>query len=120
MKKITTKGNLPKTLQVFAKEAQGMATTKFWECSSAKELENLAKDKKCELTCVLDSKTERGYLVGIEASEPTISNLQNNLDLYIYFVELKDNDFKRYDKMLRKHRKMQEEASMAQKRKQND
>jgi hypothetical protein len=111
-KKITTKGNLPKTLQVFAKEYQGKATTRFWEYTTAKELENLSKEGKCELDCVLDPSTNRGFLVGMEASEPSIYTIDNILNLDIYFVELKGDDFKRYDKMLKKHRRQQQEATL--------
>jgi len=122
MKKITTRGNLPKTLQVLAKEYQSTANTKFWECSTTSEIENAAKEKKCELTCVLDPTTQRGFLVGMEASEPPITLLTNTvLNLDVYFIELKDADFIRYDKMLKKHRKMQEQNMLQQKqRRKND
>ncbi len=105
-------GNLPKSLQVLAKEIdRGKASTKFWECSSTKELEDLAKDKKCQLECVMDPSTRRGFLTGFEVEDKGIINLPGKTQFYtmiVYFIELLNDDFKRYDAMLRKHRRQQE------------
>jgi len=112
MKEIKTKGNLPKPLQMFAKTmARGQRSTEFWECRSASELEKLAKDKKCELHCMLDPTTSRGFLTGFDTKESTIKAVDGTsfVTLVMYFVEIGTSDYDRYRKMLHKHRRQQEE-----------
>jgi hypothetical protein len=112
MRIIENIGNLPKSLQILAKSLGGTSIplAKFYECTNAKELENLAKDLKCELTATMDPSTSRGYLVGFDVSEePSIIDRTLSVHcLYIYFVELKAGDFTRYDNMLRQHKNDQQ------------
>lgn len=113
MQKITARGNLPPHLRVLAETfAHGKSSSEFYECSNAKELENLAKDKKCELTCTLDPKTERGFLLGFDVSASPIATVSGTSyhTMTIYFTEIKGSDYKRYKKMLDKHRTAQEDA----------
>ena len=112
MKPIKNIGNLPKHLGIFAKTIGGVDGAEFYECSNAKELEGLAKDKKCELTCTLDPNTDRGFLVGFDVKEDASLIIAGASihTMVIYFTELKGSDFKRYQKMLDKHRTLQEDA----------
>jgi len=115
MRKIETKGNLPKSLAAFAKTMDGgKESTEFYRCSSAKELTTLAKDRKCELATA--EEPGRGYLLCgfdvVEEKNPNpVPGKTKFVKMIIYFVDLKSEaDFKRYDKMIKKHRKQQEEA----------
>lgn len=113
MKKIESKGNLPKALQIFAKQVKG-ANTVFYEGESAKEIEGVAKRKECEeLSCVLDPSTNRGYLVGFgfqdTESKLIIEGRDSSIDMKIYFVELNEGDFSRYSQMIKKHKRDQQQ-----------
>ena len=116
MKKITTKGNLPKPLQIFAKTmARDERSTEFYECESSKELETLAKEKKCELQCILDRETARGYLTGFDVQETKIQSINGTsfMKLIMYFTEIGTDDYHRYKKLLNKHRTQQEDDMQA-------
>ena len=113
MKEITNKGNLPKHLQVMAKEVQGQRSTLFFECSNAEELLNLAKDGKCEETTVtLDRSTAKGFMVAFSFVDSTITDIAGDslVVMNIYFTELTDVEAKKYKKMLHEHRNQQEDA----------
>jgi len=115
MKKIENHGNMPKALQLLAKDLAGMAMSTVYECESALELENLARDKKCELTCTLDPTTERGFLVGFEVSDSPIATISGTsfLVLSVYFAELKESEYRSYKSTLSAHRNEQEDEMRA-------
>lgn len=110
---ITQKGNLPKCFQVMAKELHtGERSTMFYECSTPKELLDLAKNKECEeLTCILDPTTERGYMAGFAFKDSDIAAMGGNayVKMHVYFAELTGESFSRYNSMLDRHRKDQED-----------
>ena len=114
MERIESKGNLPKSLGALAKTFdRGKASTEFWKCSSPKEIENLAKERKCELATG-EEPNGRYLLCGFEINEKSedapVSGKTKFITMTIYFCDLSLGDFKRYDKMLKKHKRQQEEA----------
>jgi len=118
MVKIENKGNLPLPIQTFLGTLQdsNMPAGEVWECYSTDEIEKLGIEKKCELTCVMDPKTKRGYLVGFNVEETNGGLILvgvNPMKMLIYFKELTDHDFNRYARMLNKHRNEQEDDMLA-------
>ena len=125
MKEITTRGNLPKHLQVMAKEVEGQRSTLFFECNTADELLQLAADGKCEETSVtIDRDTSKGFMVAFSFTDSAIEDLTGNklIVMNIYFTELTDQEALKYKKMLHTHRQEQETAhsNWKNKGKQND
>jgi len=111
MTRIDNIGNLPKSLSVFAKEFnQGDASTLFYECTGIKELENLAKDKECELTVIVDPKLEKGIAVGFDVKSSPLKTIAGDefYQMVIYFCVITDAEFTEYSSMLHQHRDDQE------------
>tara|TARA_Y100000034_G_C6548909_1_gene237073 strand:- start:10 stop:411 length:402 start_codon:yes stop_codon:yes gene_type:complete len=122
MKKIETKGNLPRILQVFLKEMGGETPAEIYECESARELMNWVKDKKAEETSMmLDPTTNRGYVAAFGYKESQLADLNGSpiLTLLIYFAEVDEVEYKKYDALLKKHRKDQQKAMYERKEKKN-
>ena len=112
MKEINNKGNLPKPLQIMAKEFQGIKTTIFYECESDIELLNLAKDGKCEeTTVIMDKENNRGFMTAFSFEDSQIENLNGSklVQMKLYYTELKKNKVEYYRKMLSNHRRQQED-----------
>ena len=121
MTEITNKGNLPKPLQVMAKEVQGQRSTMFYEMTNADELLQHAADGKCEETTVtIDRKNNRGYMVAFGFKDSQIEDLSGDklVQMYVYFTELHGKDIQKYAKMLHEHRNQQEDAHFKWKNKQ--
>ncbi len=116
MNKIEHRGNLPSSLQVLAGTMdQGKEYgAEFWECTNAEEIMKLARERKCELNCNMDPMTKRGFIVGCEVkdadSKIILPGRETNYTMLVYFTEVTHSDFKRYDKLLKKHRKQQQQA----------
>jgi len=121
MQEITNKGNLPKPLQVMAKEHLGERSTLFFECSSVDELLQLAANGECEeTTVVVDRKNERGYITAFNFKDTDVLDLSGD-KLYvmrIYYTELNKNEISKYSKMLHEHRQQQEDSHTKWKNKQ--
>ena len=110
-------GESPACCQMLAGQVKG-AETKFYEGCNAKEILDVAKQGNCEeLSCVLDPSTSRGFLVGfafedIDNTKIIIPGKDTAVNMIIYFVELEEGDFNRYNKMLQKHRQEQQDAML--------
>ena len=121
MTEITNKGNLPKPLQLMAKEVDGQRSTMFYECTGADELLQHAADGKCEETTVtVDRKNDRGFMVAFSFNESQLEDLSGEklITMNIFFAELKGNDIQKYTKMLHTHRQQQEDSHRRWKNKQ--
>jgi len=127
MNKILNVGNLPKHLQIFLKEIGGqlseITTTEIFEMSSIDEFEKgaaglLDKDISYEIVPpMVDTSTDRGFLVGFEISEPKcIVTLQSYSKLSIYFIECTSEQVKSWTKKIIQHRKQQEEEMRTRKK----
>jgi hypothetical protein len=113
MKEIFSKGNLPKHLQVMAKEFEGERSTKFFEFNTADQLLNHAKDGNCEETTVtVDKTTARGFMVAFSFKDSTILDSSGSqlLVMNIFYAELTPEESRYYSKMLSEHRDQQEDA----------
>jgi len=112
MKEINTIGNLPKPLQVLAKEINGQKSTLFFECESDKELLILASDGKCEeTTVIMDRENDKGFMTAFGFIQSQLEDLKGEklIQMKIYFVELKKDRIEYYRKMLSQHRHQQED-----------
>ena len=111
MTKIDNIGNLPVSLGVFAKEFnQGEASTIFYECVNVAELEQLAADRQCELTVIVDPKLEKGIAVGFDVQASPITKISGDefYQMTIYFCVITDAEFTTFANMLHSHRDEQE------------
>jgi len=130
MKKIENKGNLPKHLQLFATASQGifsgLAQTEFYEMSSISEFERTASgqanpDIKFEIFPTIDTSTNRGFLIGFDASTPeTIATLTQYSYLKIYFVETASSEINIWIEKIKRHRDEQMEEAKARKKRFQD
>lgn len=121
MTEITQRGNLPKHLQVMAKEVDGQRSTRFYEMTGPDELLNHAKDGNCEETTVtLDASTARGFMVAFSFNDSSIENLEGDklVVMNVFFTELDSEQARYYRKMLHEHRNQQEDAHTRWKNKQ--
>ena len=122
MIEITNKGNLPKPLQIMAKEVQGVRSTLFYECINADELLQHASDGKCEETTVIVDKTNnKGYITAFSFKDSQIEDLSGDklIQMYVYFAALDETDTIKYKKMLHTHRNEQEDSHSKWKNKHN-
>ena len=118
MKEISQVGNLPKHLQVMAKEVQGQRSTLFYECNNADELLNHAKDGKCEETTVtIDQHSEKGFMVAFGFKDSALEDFSGDklVVMHVYFAELSSDETRYYRNMLHQHRNDQED-NMQQRR----
>ena len=123
MTEISNIGNLPKHLQIMAKEVQGQRSTYFYECVSAHELIGLASDGKCEETSVtMDKSTNRGFMVAFGFRDSAITDAVGDqlVVMNIYFTELTSAETVEYRQMLHSHRQQQETAHTKWKNKGQD
>ena len=115
MRRISEIGNLPGHMQVFAKELggrfQNVEDTIFWEANSVKEFESKAVELGYEIAPpTVDSKTDRGFLVGFGVDEPErVDGSTMYASLRVYFVEADDHEITAWSKKIKEHRLMQEE-----------
>jgi len=113
MKKIKSKGNLPKVFQIFLKEMGKKDSAEIYECESSKELLTSIADDKCEEAQVaMDRSTGRKYMTAFGFKDSTLVNVGGDsfVTLKLYFTELSDKEFNRWRKELDKHRRQQEDA----------
>ena len=107
MKRILTIGNLPKHMQVMAKETGGrlskVAQTQFFEANSISEFEKKA--------------VEIGYvLVGFDVTEPKrVATLVDYSQLMMYFVECSEKEVIAWTDRIKNDRRLQE-ADMRKRR----
>lgn len=112
MTEVFNVGNLPKHLQVMAKEVMGERSTKFFEMSNATELLEHAKEGNCEETTVtIDRENEKGFMVAFSFNESQLENLSGDklITMNIFFAELDAGETRYYRNMLHKHRQDQED-----------
>lgn len=114
MRRIIHKGNLPKHLQVLAKELGGRLSsqteTRFYEASSISEFEKGAVDIGYEIIPTVDTETGRGFLVGFDVSTPQrIATLLNYASLQIYYIECSPQEVEEWTKKIKSHREDQQD-----------
>lgn len=121
MKEISNVGNLPKHLQIMAKEVQGQRATRFYEFNTADGLLEHASLGQCEETTVtVDKSTNRGFMVAFSFNDSNITDIEGDqmVTMNIFYAELDTEETNYYRKMLHKHRNEQEDAHSKWKNKQ--
>jgi len=120
MTEIYNIGNLPKHLQVMAKEFDGKRSTRFFEFSNAKGLFDHAKDGKCEeATVTVDPVNEKGFVVAFSFNESQLEDLSGDklIVMNIFYAELDSSETRYYRNMLHQHRMDQEDNMLERKAK---
>ena len=120
MKRILTIGNLPKHMQVMAKETGGrlskVAQTQFFEANSISEFEKKAVEIGYEIVPTIDGSTNRGFLVGFDVTEPKrVATLVDYSQLMMYFVECSEKEVIAWTDRIKNDRRLQE-ADMRKRR----
>ncbi len=113
MTEIFNIGNLPKHLQIMAKEVMGQRSTKFFEMSNAIELLDHAKNGNCEeTTTTIDKESNTGFMVAFSFNDTQLEDLSGEklIIMNVFFAKLDDAETKYYRNMLHKHRQEQEDA----------
>ena len=113
MKEIINKGNLPNHLQLFAAQLGGELqnmSTKFYEMESIAELEINAVDIGYELLPAVDARTNRGFILGFDATEPQgVVTLEKYVNMSIYFVEATEFEISEWTKKIKLHKELQQQ-----------
>lgn len=113
MKKISFKGNLPKHMQLFAKQLGGVFNnvkgTEFWELSSISEFEKKASEVGYEIIPTIDGSTDRAFLVGFDAEDSEVVSAGGEYysQLKMYFIEITPEELRAWDKKIKSHREDQ-------------
>jgi hypothetical protein len=125
MKKILNRGNLPRHLQLFAKQTEGVLTnvaqTEFYEINNIDEFERTAAgladpDIRFEIFPTIDNSTDRAFLVGFEASSPEhIATMVDYAYLQIYFYEASKVEIQIWIDKIKLHREQQMQEMRARK-----